>query len=179
MVVVGHPSTQDSKQVIQGLELGRIGGEEDQFQPGAVPVQERRDLSRLVRAMEPSIVGEDDSLAPSGPRPVHEDIHQGAERETVPAIRVPSHRRAGAPIHGSKEVPFAIGPRGRDLPLVSPARPATSQGGQQGQLRLIFNVQVYPRRRAALERLGADPFASYSGSRRARCRTVHVGRRGA
>lgn len=83
MVVVGHPSTQDPKQVIQGLQLWRIGREEDQVQPGAMPLQERSDLSRLLRAMEPGIVGEHDGLAPTRPRPVHEDIHQGAEGQML------------------------------------------------------------------------------------------------
>jgi hypothetical protein len=45
MVVVSHPSTQNPKQVIQRLQLWRIGREEDQCQPGAMPVQERSDLS--------------------------------------------------------------------------------------------------------------------------------------
>jgi hypothetical protein len=63
------------------------------------------------------IVEKDDGLSPASPRPVHEDIHQGAERETVPSLSVPTDRCAGPPVHGSKEMPFAIGPQGRDLPL--------------------------------------------------------------
>lgn len=179
MVVVGHPSAQDSKRVIQGLELWRVGREEDQLQPWAVPMQERSDLPRLVGTMEPGIVEKEDGLPPSAPRAMDEGIAQGAARETISAVSVPTDRRAGAPVHGSKEMPFAIGSRGRDLPLRPPARPAAGQGGQQGQFRFILDVQIYPRRRADFERLGAGPFVAYCGSRRARCRTVHVGRRGA
>ena len=179
MVVMDHPSAQNPKQVIQGLQLWRVGREEDQLQPWPVPLQERSDLPRLVRAMEPGIVEKDDGLPPSAPRSTDKSIAQGAERETVPAVSVQTDRRAAAPIHGGKEVPFAIGSRSRDLPLPSPARPAAGQGGQQSQLRFVLDVQIYPRRRAEFERLGAGPFAAYCGSRRARCRTVHVGRRGA
>jgi hypothetical protein len=59
MVVMGDPSAQDPKQVIQGLQLWRVGRQEGQLQPGAMPAQERRDLPGFVRTMEPGIVEED------------------------------------------------------------------------------------------------------------------------
>jgi hypothetical protein len=158
MVVMGHPSAQNPKQVIQGLQLWRVGREEDQPQPWAMSSQQRGDLSRLFGTVEPGIVDENNGLPPSGPRSRDESIAQGAERETIPAVSVQADRRAAAPIHGGKEVPFAIGSRGRDLPLPPPSRPATGQGGQQGQLRFVLDVQIYPRRRAHFERLGAGPF---------------------
>lgn len=117
MVVMGHPSAQNPKQVIQGLQLWRVGREEDQPQPWAMSSQQRGDLSRLFGTVEPGIVDEDDGLPSSGSRSTDERIAQGAERETIPAVSVQADRRAAAPIHGGKEVPFAIDPRGRDLPL--------------------------------------------------------------
>jgi hypothetical protein len=39
MVVMGHPSAQNPKQVIQGLQLWRVGREEDQLQPSAMVLQ--------------------------------------------------------------------------------------------------------------------------------------------
>jgi hypothetical protein len=109
MVVMGHPSAQNPKQVIQGLQLWRVGREEDQPQPWAMSSQQRGDLSRLFGTVAPGIVDRDDGLPPSGPRSTDERIAQGAERETIPAVSVQADRRAAAPIHGGKEVPFATG----------------------------------------------------------------------
>ena len=45
MVIVGHSAPQDAKQMVQGLEFRGVRGQVDQFQPAAMALQQRGDLS--------------------------------------------------------------------------------------------------------------------------------------
>lgn len=126
--------------MIQGLQLWRVGREEKPV-PAKGQADDRmaaaeRDLSAR---WNPALSTRDEGLSSTGLRPLHQDITQGAEGETVPAICVPLDRRTGAPLRGGKGT-FAIRARGRDLPLLASARLAAGQGGQQGRVRFVLDV---------------------------------------
>lgn len=177
MMIVRDMTAQHAEEVIQGVVLGRVGGQVDHLQPTTMPPQQCGDLARLVRAVEARVVHKHDRSAASRPRPTHERLAQGAERHRLAPLPVAPENSALPPVDRREQMALAVLARGGDLPVVAPPHPATGQGGQQCQFGFILEVEIGPRRRAYFERLGARLVAAYCGSRRARCRTVHVGRR--
>ncbi len=178
VMIVGHLAAPRAEQVVQRLKFRRVGRREDQRQPRAVPVKQGRHQARFLGAMDARIVEHDHRTAAPAAGAPHQRLGQGTEGPSIPAIRVAAEGRAVAPINGGKEMALAVLPRGGDLALASTQGPASRQGRQQRQFAFVFHVQIRPRWRAQEQRLGAAFFDAYSGSRRAKWRTVHVGRRG-
>lgn len=157
-MIVGDPASEDSKQMIQRLELWRVRWQIDQLEPLTMPLQQSSHGARLLRAMEKRIVGEHDSTASPPPRAADQGIAQGAERDGISPIRVAAKRSPGAPVRPGEEMAFPIGPGGRDLALVAATGPATGQGRQEGEFGFVFYIQIGPRRRAYEKRLGPGSF---------------------
>lgn len=177
MVIVGHATPQDTKQMVQGLEFRGVRGQVDQFQPAAMALQQCGDLARFLRPVDVGVVDHHEGLAPSASGAPDEGIAQGTKRGGVAPVGIAAQGGAVPPIGGGKEMALPIGPGRRDLPLVAPSHPAAGERRQQREFGFVLGVQVTPRRRRRQERPGASLFAWSWGSRRRKWRTVQVGRR--
>jgi hypothetical protein len=158
VMVVRDPCPHHTKQMILRLQVRRVRRQVDQLEPATVAAQQGSDLSGFLGAVDMGIVTEHQGFSSSRAGAPDECLAQGAEGMTIPMVGVAAQDRAVPPIGGSEEMAFPIGPRSRDLPLVAAAHPTPGEGRQQCQFRFIFDVQIYPRRRAGFERLGAALF---------------------
>jgi hypothetical protein len=150
LMVVGDFSPRPAPEPFDPISVGVIGRRVDQPQ---VVEQLSQHLAHQLRpsgGMGPQIIGNHKRYAPPSTRPGHGRPYLGAKDIRCAAGGQATVKPARTPIDEPKAIHLVVGARGLDpaLSVSAFATPHPGEGGMEGKLDLVLEIDIRPREQA-------------------------------